>query len=110
MMIENEEKMTDFQKEWEHLNPYQWEAVLDESPACVINACVGSGKTTVLTAKILYLHGEKQIPLEHMAVLTFTNKAAGEIAGRLCAKEPELTAEELRGFGTFHSVALRLLK
>ena len=33
------------------LNPYQKEAVLDESPACLVNANVGSGKTTVLTAK-----------------------------------------------------------
>ena len=37
------------------LNPYQKEAVLDESPACLVNANVGSGKTTVLTAKVRYL-------------------------------------------------------
>ena len=47
---------TDFKEEWKHLNPYQMEAVLDESPSCVVNANVGSGKTTVLIAKILYLH------------------------------------------------------
>ena len=35
-------------KNWEKLNTYQQEAVLDESPACVVNANVGSGKTTVL--------------------------------------------------------------
>ena len=33
------------------LNPYQQEAVLDESPACLVNANVGSGKTTVLIEK-----------------------------------------------------------
>ena len=38
------------------LNEYQKEAVLDESDACIVNANVGSGKTTVLIAKILYLH------------------------------------------------------
>ena len=101
---------TDFQDGWKELNEYQWQAVTDESPACVVNASVGSGKTTVLTAKVFYLHSEKQIPLEHMAVLTFTNKAAGEITERLRAKESLLTEEQLRGFGTFHSVALRLLK
>lgn len=97
-------------KDWEKLNTYQQDAVLDESPACVVNANVGSGKTTVLIAKILYLHWEKKVPLEDMLVLTFTNKAAGEITDRLLAREPELSPEQIRGFGTFHSVAMRLLK
>lgn len=101
---------TDFKEEWKYLNNYQMEAVLDESPACVVNANVGSGKTTVLIAKILYLHYEKGIPLEDMVVLTFTNKAADEIIGRLRKKEPDLSGEQVRGFGTFHSVALYLLK
>mgnify|MGYP000391088844 CR=1 FL=1 len=34
-----------FEEEWSFLNPYQMTAVLDESPACVVNANVGSGKT-----------------------------------------------------------------
>ena len=92
------------------LNPYQKEAVLDENPACLVNANVGSGKTTVLIEKVWYLHEKKQIPYEKMAVLTFTNKAADEIAERLSRKEAELTEEELWGFGTFHSVALRILR
>ena len=68
-----------FEEEWSFLNPYQMTAVLDESPACVVNANVGSGKTTVLIAKILYLYQVKQIQPEEMIVLTFTNKAADEI-------------------------------
>lgn len=92
------------------LNAYQTEAVLDESPACVVNANVGSGKTTVLIEKILYLHFEKKVPLENMVVLTFTNKAAGEIIQRLLEREPSVTEEETACFGTFHSVALFLLK
>ena len=92
------------------LNPYQKEAVEDESPACLVNANVGSGKTTVLIEKVRYLHEEKGVPYEKMAVLTFTNKAADEIAERLARKEAELTEEELWGFGTFHSVALRILR
>lgn len=36
------------------LNPYQKEAVLDENPACLVNANVGSGKTTVLIEKVRY--------------------------------------------------------
>ena len=101
---------TDFKEEWKHLNQYQMEAVLDESPACVVNANVGSGKTTVLIAKILYLHYEKSVPLEDMVVLTFTNKAADEIISRLRKKEPGLSREQVMGFGTFHSAALHLLK
>ena len=81
----------DFKEEWNWLNSYQMEAVTDENDACIVNANVGSGKTTVLIAKILYLHYEKKIPLEKMVVLTFTNKAAGEIIERLKKKEPELT-------------------
>lgn len=92
------------------LNTYQTEAVLDESPACVVNANVGSGKTTVLIEKILHLHLQKDIPLEKMVVLTFTNKAADEIIQRLTEREPSLTREETACFGTFHSVALFLLK
>ena len=54
------------------LNPYQQEAVLDESPACLVNANVGSGKTTVLIEKVRHLHEKKQVSYEKMAVLTFT--------------------------------------
>ena len=97
-------------EEIRRLNPYQKEAVLDESLACLVNANVGSGKTTVLIEKVRYLHEKKQVPYEKMAVLTFTNKSADEIAERLSRKEEKLTEEELWGFGTFHSVALRILR
>ena len=56
-------------EEFRRLNEYQKSAVLDESPACVVNANVGSGKTTVLIEKILYLHLERQVPLEQFMVL-----------------------------------------
>jgi DNA helicase II / ATP-dependent DNA helicase PcrA len=47
--------------------------------ACIVNAHVGSGKTTVLIAKIIYLHYAKGVSYKDMIVLTFTNKAANEI-------------------------------
>ena len=84
------------------LNRYQQEAVLDESNACLVNANVGSGKTTVLIEKIRYLHEEKQVPFSEMCVLTFTNKAAGEIRERMGCQYDL--------FGTFHGVALRMLQ
>ena len=58
----------------------------------------------------------KQIQPEEMIVLTFTNKAADEIKERLIAKEKFLKKEKndeeprLDGFGTFHSVALWMLR
>lgn len=94
----------------DRLNKYQRRAVEDDSPACVVNANVGSGKTTVLIAKILYLNLEKKVPVRNMAVLTFTNKAAGEIKERLLDAHPGLTEEDLAGFGTFHSVAMNYLR
>lgn len=94
----------------ERLNEYQREAVLDESNACIVNANVGSGKTTVLIAKIINLHYAKGVSYKDMIVLTFTNKAANEIKERLTGSDSNISTEELEGFGTFHSVALHLLR
>lgn len=99
-----------YTQQLQRLNEYQKVAVFDESSACLVNANVGSGKTTVLITKVMYLHYEKQIPYEKMVVLTFTNKAADEIKERLYALEPEIAEEQLWGFGTFHSVCLTMLK
>lgn len=92
------------------LNPKQREAVLDDSSTCVVNANVGSGKTTVLIAKLLYLYYVKNVRYSQMIVLTFTHKAAEEIRRRLESREGSLPQEQMVGFGTFHSVAYRLLK
>lgn len=99
-----------FEDELDKLNEFQREAVLDNSDACIVNANVGSGKTTVLITKIIYLHYEKQVPYEDMIVLTFTNKAALEIKTRLLNLDNRRNEKELTGFGTFHSVSLNLLK
>ena len=99
-----------YTQQLQRLNEYQKAAVFDESSACLVNANVGSGKTTVLITKVMYLHYEKQIPYEQMVVLTFTNKATDEIKERLYALEPEIAEEQLWGFGTFHSVCLTMLK
>lgn len=98
------------EKRLEELNSHQKEAVLDESRACIVNANVGSGKTTVLIAKIKYLHEVKHVDYEDMIVLTFTNKAADEIKERMTAGEDGIKGEQMQGFGTFHSVALNFLR
>jgi DNA helicase-2/ATP-dependent DNA helicase PcrA len=99
-----------YEEALERLNEHQKEAVLDESDACVVNANVGSGKTTVLISKIMHLHYAKNVSYRDIIVLTFTNKAANEIKERLISSDENVETEELGGFGTFHSVALHLLK
>ncbi|MGZ2371398.1 ATP-dependent helicase [Ancylomarina sp. YFZ004] len=97
----------------ETLNTYQLQAVFSEDSKVLLSAMVGSGKTTVLTHKILYLHFIKAIPLSKMIVLTFTNKAAREIRERILSfyeDSEAIQSEELRYFGTFHSVARQLIK
>ncbi|MGQ1911310.1 ATP-dependent helicase [Marinifilum sp. RC60d5] len=96
-----------------NLNLYQQQAIFSKDKKLLLSAMVGSGKTTVLTYKILYLHFVKRVPLSQMAVLTFTNKAAREIKERILSFYtqsviPEST--ELRYFGTFHSIARQLIK
>ncbi len=96
-------------RDLDKLNEYQKAAVLDHSRVLLLNAQVGSGKTTVLIHKILYLHFAKGIPFESMVVLTFTNKAAEEIKLRIREKNNSIKEEELRFFGTFHGVCRTLL-
>ena len=64
-----------YEAEFAKLNEYQRAAVEDDSNACLVNANVGSGKTTVLITKVMYLHYKKQIPYEKMVVLTFCASA-----------------------------------
>ena len=92
------------------LNEYQKEAVIDESPATLVNANVGSGKTTVLISKVFYQHFHKGIDFRDMVVLTFTNKAAAEIKKRIMDADANIKHEDMPYFGTFHSVALKMLK
>ena len=92
------------------LNSFQLDAVKDTSSACLVNAQVGSGKTTVLISKIFYLQKYQHVDFHDMVVLTFTNKAAEEIRARLSSADPYVTEADTEYFGTFHSVALKLLK
>ena len=93
-----------------NLNDYQLQAVMDDSPACLVNAQVGSGKTTVLIAKVFYLYKAKNVSFKNMVVLTFTNKAADEIKERIRDFDASIDEKEMPFFGTFHSVALYMLK
>ena len=90
------------------LNPQQRAAVVyDEGPSLVI-AGAGSGKTRVLTYKIVDLLTHGYEPWRILA-LTFTNKAAREMKDRVAAVVGEKVASQL-WMGTFHSVFLRILR
>lgn len=97
-----------YKAEFEKLNEYQKKAVTSEEKYMLVNAVVGSGKTTVLVHKVLYLNLIKKIPLEEIVLLTFTNRATKEMKDRLLSFKEELTGE-LKYLGTFHSVARTIL-
>ena len=91
------------------LNPEQKQAVsLGFGPALVI-AGAGSGKTLVLTQRIMYLINELgQSPYSILAV-TFTNKAASEMKVRISRFLNEYDVNSLT-LGTFHSICSRILR
>ena len=69
--------MTDFHNPY-RLNTYQMEAVLDESPACVVNANVGSGQDYRCSLRrSCTCTLRRQVPLRDMVVLTFTKQGRG---------------------------------
>jgi DNA helicase-2/ATP-dependent DNA helicase PcrA len=90
------------------LNPAQFEAVTHAPGPQVILAGAGSGKTRVLTYKIVWLIQEHGLRPHQILAVTFTNKAAREMKERVS----HLLGYEapLRWMGTFHSICARLLR
>ncbi|MEO7398868.1 MAG: UvrD-helicase domain-containing protein [Ilumatobacteraceae bacterium] len=89
------------------LDPEQAAAVTERSHPLAIIAAAGSGKTTVLTRRIAYrVLNEVEAQAQHVLALTFTNQAAGELRRRL----RQLGLRERIEAGTFHAIALRLLR
>jgi DNA helicase-2/ATP-dependent DNA helicase PcrA len=90
------------------LNPQQRAAVLHEGGPLLIVAGAGSGKTRVLTRRIAYLLAEREVSPGEILAITFTNKAAGEMAARAAS----LTGTRSRAMWvmTFHSACVRILR
>ncbi|AKQ34023.1 DNA helicase II [Candidatus Coxiella mudrowiae] len=90
------------------LNPQQKEAVTSLSPYVRVLAGAGSGKTRILTYRIAWLIQQQGVPPYSILAVTFTNKAAYEMRGRIEA----MLGIPIRTMwvGTFHGLAHRLLR
>ena len=91
------------------LNDEQKEAVISEGRPQLVLSGAGSGKTRVLTYKIIYLLRVKNIPPENILALTFTNKAANEMKERIINLIGANYTKKLT-MGTFHSIFCKILR
>ena len=92
-----------------HLNENQKEAIIDLDGPCLIVAGAGSGKTKVLTSRVVHIIKEKKAWPNQILCVTFTNKAAREMQNRIMGFLNEKTSS-LPWLGTFHSVCAKLLR
>ncbi len=90
------------------LDTQQEKAVSVFTGPALVAAGPGSGKTAVLTRRVVYLTRQRGVVPENILVLTFTRAAAKEMEGRYRS----LAGPESQGvmFGTFHSVFFRILR
>ncbi len=89
------------------LNEEQRAAVVHEGSPLLILAGAGSGKTRVITTKIAYLIGQKNVDPWSILSVTFTKKAANEMRERAVKLEERSADAQIRTFHSFGSWFLR---
>ena len=92
----------------ESLNESQREAVEITSGSTLVLAGAGSGKTRVLTYKLLHLLVSKVLTPSQILAVTFTNKAAAEMKSRV--SDMVNFPIDRMWLGTFHSLSLKILR
>jgi superfamily I DNA/RNA helicase len=90
------------------LNPPQQQAVNATEGALLILAGAGSGKTQVITTRIVHLLKDMRVPAENILAVTFTNKAAREMNERVRSMAGGLSDGIV--ISTFHSLSVRILR
>lgn len=100
---------------FEQLSTDQRKAVMHGEGPILVTAGPGSGKTHVLTSRILYLIQERQIPPDQILVITFTREAARSMQSRFFSMQkafpmPSDTRSGQVSFGTFHSFFYQILR
>jgi len=91
------------------LNPAQREAVEALDGPVLMLAGAGTGKTKALTCRIAHLLTTGKARPNEILSVTFTNKAAREMKGRIGALMGE-TIEGMPWLGTFHAICVKLLR
>lgn len=90
------------------LNQEQVRAVTHTAGSLLVLAGAGSGKTKVLTTRMVWLIQQSQLSVHELLAVTFTNKAAREMLQRV-SKLLDVNTSAM-WVGTFHALALRLLR
>ena len=92
------------------MNAEQQKAVTFDKGPLIILAGAGSGKTRVLTHRAAWFIKEKGVSPENILLLTFTNKAAGEMEERIRQLILKFPNSKLPFAGTFHSFCAKILR
>ena len=101
--------MNNIDKLIENLNKEQKEAVLNTEGPNLIVAGAGSGKTRVLTTRLIHIIYQKKAWPNQILCVTFTNKAAKEMQNRVM-QYVKGTSNAVPWLGTFHSTSVKFLR
>ncbi len=101
--------MSSIDKLIENLNKEQKEAVLNTEGPNLIVAGAGSGKTRVLTTRLIHIIDQKKAWANQILCVTFTNKAAKEMQNRVISYIKG-NSNSVPWLGTFHSISVKFLR